>query len=204
MGSWFVHNPRPQSLVHLKAFSEKVRSWPLSRPEGRVCRHLIRTWRAPRSVRQCYNGISTVSRELSRQRFPERERLSSCRRIHRIVSADEPGPCSRRLSREQRRALLEVRERVDPKGRPQEFLQDLVSLIGQNRSPRLRSLVRGQVLGGRGRVTAEPSIAVHAQRRGAPLDRMSATPGVRVEIWRTPDRDWTLVGLAGQPIHPSS
>ena len=51
--------------------------------------------------------------------------------FHRIVSADEPGPCSRRLSREQRRALLEVRERVNPQDRPREFLQDLVSLIGQ-------------------------------------------------------------------------
>ncbi len=123
--------------------------------------------------------------------------------FHRIVSADEPGPCSRRLSREQRRALLEVRERVDPKGRPQEFLQDLVSLIGQ--------IVRTKVAvaGKRGRSwvvaaesTAEPSIAVHPNGGAHPFDRMSATPGVRVEIWRTPDRDWTLVGLAGQADPP--
>ena len=119
------------------------------------------------------------------------------------MSADEPGPCSRRLSREQRRALLEVRQRVNPKGRPQEFLQDLVSLIGQ--------IVRTKVAvaGKRGRSwvvaaesTAEPSIAVHANGGAHPFDRMSATPGVRVEMWRTPDRDWTLVGLAGQADPP--
>ena len=124
--------------------------------------------------------------------------------FHRIVPADEPGPCSRRLSREQRRALLEVREKVSAKDQPQEFLQDLVRLIGQ--------IVQAKVAvaGKRGRSwviaaesSSEPSIAVHANGGPHPFDRMSATPGLRVELWRTTDRDWTLVGLASHLIHPS-
>src|SRR4030095_17115220 len=54
---------------------------------------------------------------------------SGCHRM--AVQADERGSCSRRLSREQRRALLEVRQKVIAKDQPREFLQDLVSLIGQ-------------------------------------------------------------------------
>ena len=53
------------------------------------------------------------------------------RGLHRIVPADEPGPCSRRLSREQRRALLDVPPKVNANDQPREFLQDLVRLIGQ-------------------------------------------------------------------------
>ncbi len=114
-----------------------------------------------------------------------------------------PGPCSRRLTREQRRALLEVREKVNAKDQPREFLQDLVRLIGQ--------IVQAKVgvAGKRGRSwviaaesSAEPSIAVHANGGPHPFDRMSATPGLRVELWRTTDRDWTLVGLASQPDPP--
>ena len=123
--------------------------------------------------------------------------------FHRIVSGDEPGPCSRRLSREQRRAVLEVREKVSANDRPQEFLQDLVTLIGQ--------IIRAKVAvaGKRGRSwvigaesTAEPPIAVPAAGGPHPFDRMSATPGVRVELWRTIDRDWTLVSLSSQPDPP--
>ena len=114
-----------------------------------------------------------------------------------------PGPAVGALAASSVVRCSKYGERVNPKGRPQEFLQDLVSLIGQ--------IVRTKVAvaGKRGRSwvvaaesTAEPSIAVHANGGAHPFDRMSATPGVRVELWRTPDRDWTLVGLAGQPDPP--
>ena len=123
--------------------------------------------------------------------------------FHRIVSVDEPEPCSGRLSRDQRRALLEVREKVNPADQPQEFLQDLVSLIGHI----IRSKVA--IAGKRGRSwriaaesTIEPRIVIHANGAPHPFDRISATPGLRVELWRTTDRDWTLVSLASQPNLP--
>jgi len=117
--------------------------------------------------------------------------------FHRIVSADEPGPCSRRLSREQRRALLDVRHQVDPEAKPQEFLQNLVSLIGDV----LRAKVAVAGKGGSSWLIAaesavEPRIAIYANGGPHPFDRMSATPGLRVELWRTSDQDWTLVNFA--------
>jgi diguanylate cyclase (GGDEF)-like protein len=122
--------------------------------------------------------------------------------FHRIAPSDDPGP-SRRLSREQRRALLEVREKVNAKAQPREFLQELVALIGQ--------IVQAKVgvAGKRGNSwivaaesTSEPPIAVHTNGGSHPFDRMIATPGHRVELWRTADRDWTLIGLASQPNPP--
>src|SRR5262245_2503010 len=120
-----------------------------------------------------------------------------------MVPPDDPGPCSQRLSSEQRRALLEVRRKISAKDQPLAFLQDLVRLIGQ--------IVQAKVgvAGKRGlswivaaESESEPPIAVHVNGGPHPFDRMSATPGLRVELWRTADRDWTLVGLASQPDPP--
>jgi diguanylate cyclase (GGDEF)-like protein len=119
-----------------------------------------------------------------------------------MVSSDDSGPSSRRLSREQRRALLEVQQQISRKERPQEFLQDLVRLISQ--------IVQAKVgvAGKRGtswivgaESAGEPAIGVPMNGGTHPFDRVSATPGLRVELWRTSARDWTLVSLASQP-HP--
>ena len=123
--------------------------------------------------------------------------------LHRIVAADDPGPCSRRLSREQRQALLDVRQKIASQDQPLEFLQRLVGLIGQ--------IVQAKVgvAGKRGgswivaaESASEPAIAVHVNGGPHPFDRMSATPGLRVELWRTPEREWTLVGLSSHPNPP--
>ena len=123
--------------------------------------------------------------------------------FHRINAPDDPGPCSRRLSPEQRLALLEVRQKVGANAEPREFLRDLVARIGQ--------IVQAKVgiagkRGGSWVIAAEsvpePSIAVHNNGGPHPFDRMSATPGHRVELWRTQDRDWTLIALASLPNSP--
>ena len=120
-----------------------------------------------------------------------------------MSSPDDPGPCSRRLSPEQRIALLEVRHRINATDQPREFLQELVRLIGE--------IVEAKVgvAGKRGGAwvvaaesSSEPTIAVHGNGGPHPFDRMSATTGHRVELWRTSDRDWTLVSLASSPSAP--
>ncbi len=118
-------------------------------------------------------------------------------------SPDDPGPCSRRLSPEQRVALLEVRHRIDATDQPREFLQELVTLIGE---------IVGAKVGVAGKrdgawvvaaeSSSEPPIAVHRNGGPHPFDRMSATPGHRVELCRTSDRDWTLISLASSPSAP--
>jgi diguanylate cyclase (GGDEF)-like protein len=121
--------------------------------------------------------------------------------FHRVKEPDHPSANRRRLSPEQRVALLEVRQKVSAKHQPREFLNNLVALISQ--------IVKAKVgvagkHGGEWVVVAEsssePPIAVHVDGGPHPFDRMSATPDV--EVWRTLDRDWTLVGFAGQSDSP--
>lgn len=122
--------------------------------------------------------------------------------FHRIHD-DVPAPASRRLSPEQRAALLEVRQKVSAKHQPQEFLQDLVTLI--SRILQAKVVVAGKRAGAwvvAAESSSEPPIALVAGTGPHPFDRMSATPGHRVELWRALDRDWTLVGLAGRPDSP--
>jgi diguanylate cyclase (GGDEF)-like protein len=113
------------------------------------------------------------------------------------------GPCSRRLSPEQRRALLEVRQKVSSEDQPREFLLDLVTLVGQ--------IIQAKVgvAGKRGGTwvvaaesSSEPPIVVNSHAGPHPFDRMTATPGHRVELWSTYERDWTVVGLASSPNPP--
>jgi diguanylate cyclase (GGDEF)-like protein len=123
--------------------------------------------------------------------------------LQRIVSSDDPGSCSRRLTRDQRQALLEVRQKVNRNDQPREFLYDLVNQIGQVVQAKVG--VAGK--SGSSWVVAaesasEPSIQVHTNGGPHPFDRISATPGHRVELWRTSDRDWTLVCLASRPNPP--
>jgi diguanylate cyclase (GGDEF)-like protein len=101
------------------------------------------------------------------------------------------------LTREQRLALLDVRQRVDSQDAPQDFLQTLVTLIADI----IR--VKVAVAGKRGSVwligsesQPEPRIAVPADGGSHPFDRVSGTPGLRVERWQAGDQDWTLVNFA--------
>jgi diguanylate cyclase (GGDEF)-like protein len=51
---------------------------------------------------------------------------------------------------------------------------------------------------------SSPVPPVRLQANGGPIafDRFGATPGLRVERWRTEENDWTLVGLASAPTMP--
>jgi diguanylate cyclase (GGDEF)-like protein len=123
--------------------------------------------------------------------------------FHGLVPSDDPGPCSRRLSREQRRALLEVRRQINTEEQPREFLRDLVRLIGEILDAKVG--VAGKCSNSwviAAESAPEPSITVDANGGPHPFDRMSATPGVRVELWRATDREWTLVKVASQPNPP--
>ena len=117
--------------------------------------------------------------------------------FHGIEAHDDPGRGSRRLTAEQRAGLIGIRQKVSSQDRPKEFLHDLVKLISQ--------VVQAKVgvAGKRGGAwimaaesASEPPIAVHVNGRAHPFDGVAAT---RVELWRAPDRDWTLVGLSGPP-----
>jgi diguanylate cyclase (GGDEF)-like protein len=119
------------------------------------------------------------------------------------MASEDPGPCSRRLSAEQRQALLDIRQKIVSRDQPREFLQHLVKLIGQVVQAKVA------VAGKRGsqwivaaESVSEPAIVVHANGGPHPFDRMSVTPGLRVELWRASDREWTLVGLTERPNPP--
>lgn len=120
----------------------------------------------------------------------------------RRTMPEDPEPCNQRLTPEQHRALLEVRQKIGAK-EPREFLQDLVRLIGE--VVQAKVCVAGK-RGGSWIVAAEsasePSLTVNPNGAPDSFERVSAMPGLAVELWRTPDRDWTLVGLANPPNSP--
>jgi len=112
----------------------------------------------------------------------------------------EPGSGRRHLSGDQSRALLEVRSGLSTTTQPREFLLDLVTRVGQIVQ------AKAAVAGKRGQdwvLAAEsapnPIIPLNGHRGLHPLDRVCAMPGLRVELWRTTEHDWTLVGLANTP-----
>lgn len=122
----------------------------------------------------------------------------------RRTTSDDQGPCSRRLSPEQRVALLEVRQKVSANDQPQKFLRDLVTHIGEIVQAKVG--VAGKRAGAwvvAAESRAEPQINVHSGGGLHPFDGMSATSGHRVELWRAFDRDWTLVALASPPNAPA-
>lgn len=123
--------------------------------------------------------------------------------LHRLIPSTEPGLYSRRLSGDQCRALLEVRWKVSPQDEPRKFLQELVNLIGEIIQAKVA--VAGK-RGGAWVVAAEsvpnPPIAIRKNGEPHPFDRVAATPGLRIELCRTAERDWTLVSLGSQPEPP--
>jgi len=107
---------------------------------------------------------------------------------------------SRRLSDDQSRALLAMRRGVPTFGSPREVLRNLAGQIS--------AIVQAKVAfaGKRGDAwllaaesAPDPVIPLHSG--GDALDRIFAMPGTRVDLWRTADREWTLVAVASAP-HP--
>ena len=120
-----------------------------------------------------------------------------------MVPSDEPSQRNRRLSAEERRALLDVRLRVSKSDPPHVFLHNLVTALS--------GVIRTKVaVVGKHRGTwvlaaeSSPTPPIPMQANGGPhaFDRFGATPGLRVELWRTGGFDWTLVGLANTPATP--
>jgi diguanylate cyclase (GGDEF)-like protein len=114
-----------------------------------------------------------------------------------------PGGAHRRLSSEQRSALLQVPQRVPAAAAPREFLGQLVSLIGHALDTKVA--VAGKHEGAwvvAVESTPFPTLA-HLMNGGSQaFDGVGATLGLGVDVWRSDDHDWTLVGLAGAPTTP--
>ena len=109
----------------------------------------------------------------------------------------------RRLSSDQRSALLQVPQRVPAAAAPREFLAHLVSLIG--RVLETKAAVAGKHEGA-WVVAVEsaptPSLS-HLHNGGShAFDSVGLTLGLGVDVWRSEDHDWTLVGLAAAPSTP--
>jgi len=105
-----------------------------------------------------------------------------------------------RLSPEQIRSLLEVSQRLRAASHPRDFLEGLVGLVSD--VVKTKVAVAGRhgnqwVLGAESRPT--PPIPLLRDGDVHALDKVSALPGFRVELWKGPERNWTLVGLATVP-----
>jgi diguanylate cyclase (GGDEF)-like protein len=109
----------------------------------------------------------------------------------------------RRLSQEQRAALLEVPRRVPFAAAPREFLGQLVTQIGS--VLQVKAAVAGKregawVLA----VESAPAPALGLFNNGGSpaFDSAAAALGLGVDVWRAGDCVWTLVGLAAAPNTP--
>jgi diguanylate cyclase (GGDEF)-like protein len=108
----------------------------------------------------------------------------------------------RSLSEEQRLALLQVYQRVPGTAAPREFLQQLVTLIGN--IIRAKAAVAGKHRGAwvlAAESHADPVLTVPMNGGAHGLDRFSAQSATGVELW-TMSTDWTLVSLASAPRSP--
>jgi diguanylate cyclase (GGDEF)-like protein len=109
----------------------------------------------------------------------------------------------RRLSSEQRSALLQVAHRVPATVAPRQFLDQLVSLIG--RVLETKAAVAGKH-GGAWVVAVEstpsPSLSPLVNGGSQTFDRIGVALGLGVDLWRSGDDEWTLVGLSAAPNTP--
>ena len=109
----------------------------------------------------------------------------------------------RRLSSEQRSALLEIPHRVPTAAAPRQFLGQLVSLIGQ--VLHTKAAVAGKHEGAwvvAVESAAAPTLTPLANGGGHAFDRVGLTLGHGVDLWHSDNHDWTLVGLAAAPSTP--
>lgn len=115
----------------------------------------------------------------------------------------QPAGGHRRLSSEQRAALLRVPQKVPAATAPREFLGQLVSLIG--RALEVKVAVAGKH-GGVWVLAVEsspfPTLASLTNGGSQAFDRVGLTLGLGVDLWRADDCEWTLVGLAAAPGAP--
>ena len=114
-----------------------------------------------------------------------------------------PSGGHRRLSSEQRSALLQVPQRVPAAAAPREFLGQLVSQIG--RVLETKAAVAGKHEGAwvvAVESTPIPSLSHLVNGGSHAFDRVGVTLGLGVDVWRSDDQDWTLVGLAAAPSTP--
>jgi diguanylate cyclase (GGDEF)-like protein len=120
-----------------------------------------------------------------------------------VPQIPQPAGSHRRLSLEQRTALLQVPQRVPAAAAPREFLGQLVSLIG--RVLETKAAVAGRHEGAwvvAVESTPFPSLSHLANGGAHTFDRIGVTLGLGVDVWRADEHEWTLVGLAAAPSTP--
>jgi diguanylate cyclase (GGDEF)-like protein len=124
--------------------------------------------------------------------------------LHRLTPSNEDSPGSRHLSEEQRRALLELPLKIDRTSLPREFLRGLVTAISEVLQTTVAVVGRNGDIWVRAAVSGPSSPRLPLQLEGWPqvFDRLSATVGTQLELWRTGNEDWTLFGLASAPHTP--
>lgn len=108
----------------------------------------------------------------------------------------------RRLSSDQRRALLQVPQRV-PATSPREFLGGLTSLIGLALNS--KAAVVGQHQGTwvlAAESATAPSLPPFTGDGPQALDHVAAPLGLGVDVWRAGDREWTVLGVSAAPNTP--
>ena len=120
-----------------------------------------------------------------------------------IPPIPKPAGGHRRLSSEQRSALLQVPQRVPAAAAPREFLGQLVSQIG--RVLETKAAVAGKHEGAwvlAVESTPLPSLTHLANGGSQTFDPIGVSLGLGVDLWRAEKHEWTLVGLAAAPSTP--
>jgi len=115
----------------------------------------------------------------------------------------QPAGGHRRLSSEQRSALLQLPQRVPAAAAPREFLGQLVSLIA--RVLETKAAVAGKHEGAwvvAVESTPFPSLTHLSNEGSQAFDQVGVTLGFGVDLWRAEAHEWTLVGLAAAPSTP--
>jgi diguanylate cyclase (GGDEF)-like protein len=109
----------------------------------------------------------------------------------------------RRLSSDQRKALLQLPQSVPAASAPREFLGQLVALVGHVLETKAAVAGKHNGVWVLAVESAESPSLVHLTNGGSKaFDRTAVALGLGVDIWHTEEHDWTLVGLAAAPGTP--
>jgi diguanylate cyclase (GGDEF)-like protein len=112
-------------------------------------------------------------------------------------------PGHRRLSSDQRNALLQLPQSVPAASAPRDFLGQVVALVGHVLET--KAAVAGKHNGVWVLAVESidlPSLANLTNGGSTSFDRIAVALGLGVDLWRAEDQDWTLVGLAATPSTP--